>query len=58
VHVILDNYSTHKTPAIRRCLAKRPHFHVHFTLIYSSRINLVERWDVTVSPIRSSLHYS
>ncbi len=44
IHVILDNYSTHKTPLIRRWLAKRPRYHLHFTPTGSSWINLVERW--------------
>jgi transposase len=44
VHLILDNYSTHKAPTIRRWLAKRPRFHLHFTPTYASWINQVERW--------------
>jgi transposase len=44
VHLILDNYATHKTKSIQRWLAKRPRFHVHFTPTYSSWLNLVERW--------------
>ncbi len=44
VHLILDNYGTHKTPAVRRWLARHPRFHVHFTPTYSSWINLVESW--------------
>ena len=44
VHLILDNYSTHKTPSVRRWLARHPRFHVHFTPTYSSWINLVESW--------------
>jgi len=44
VHLILDNYSTHKTPVIRRWLARHPRFHLHFTPTYSSWINLVESW--------------
>jgi transposase len=44
VHLILDNYSTHKTPAVRRWLARRPRFHVHYTPTYASWINLVESW--------------
>jgi transposase len=44
VHLILDNSSTHKTPAIHRWLAKRPRYHLHFTPTSSSWINLVERW--------------
>ena len=44
VHIILDNYGTHKTPLIRNWFAKRPRFHVHFTPTYGSWLNLVERW--------------
>lgn len=60
VHLILDNYSTHKTPAIRRWLAKRPRFHVHFTPTYASWINLVERWFATLTEkqIRRGVHRS
>jgi len=49
VHLILDNYATHKTPAVQRWLAKRPRFHVHYTPTYSSWINLVERWFALLS---------
>jgi transposase len=44
VHLILDNYATHKTPMIHRWLARRPRFHLHFTPTSSSWLNLVERW--------------
>lgn len=44
VHIIMDNYSTHKTPLIRNWFTKRPRFHVHFTPTYGSWISLVERW--------------
>jgi transposase len=44
VHLILDNYGTHKTSMIRKWLLKRPRFHVHFTPTYGSWLNLVERW--------------
>ncbi len=43
VHLILDNYGTHKTALIRRWLLKRPRFHVHFTPTSASWLNLVER---------------
>jgi transposase len=49
VHLILDNYATHKTPAVQRWLARRPRFHVHYTPTYSSWINLVERWFALLS---------
>jgi len=44
VHIIMDNYSTHKTSLIRNWFAKRPRFHVHFTPTYGSWLSLVERW--------------
>ena len=44
IHLILDNASTHKTPLIKRWLAKRPRYHVHFTPTSSSWINMVERF--------------
>jgi transposase len=44
VHLILDNYGTHKTAIIRKWLVKRPRFHVHFTPTCGSWLNLVERW--------------
>jgi transposase len=44
VHLILDNYSTHKTAAVKRWLARHPRFHVHYTPTYTSWINLVESW--------------
>jgi transposase len=44
VHIILDNYGTHKTAVIRKWFAKRPRYHLHFTPTYGSWINLVERW--------------
>ena len=44
VHLILDNYGTHKTRSIQRWLLKRPRFHLHFTPTSSSWLNLVERW--------------
>src|SRR5674536_24878 len=44
VHVVVDNSSTHKTPAIHRWLLRHPRFTFHFTPTYSSWLNLVERW--------------
>lgn len=44
VHLILDNYATHKTPQVRRWLARHARFHVHYTPTYASWINLVESW--------------
>jgi len=60
VHLIVDNYSTHKTPLIRRWLAKRPRYHVHFTPTSASWLNLIERWfaDFTAKQIRRGVHRS
>ena len=60
VHLIMDNYGTHKTPLIRNWLAKRPRFHVHFTPTYGSWLNLVERWfaELTTKQIRRGAHRS
>lgn len=44
VHLVIDNYSTHKTPAIQRWLVANPRFHVHFTPTKGSWLNQVERW--------------
>jgi transposase len=44
VHLIMDNYATHKTSTVQRWLLKRPRFHVHFTPTSASWLNLVERW--------------
>ena len=53
VHLILDNYGTHKTHRIRRWLAKRPRFHLHFTPTSASWLNLVERWFAELTENRS-----
>jgi transposase len=60
VHLIMDNYGTHKTPLIRNWFAKRPRFHVHFTPTYGSWLNLVERWfaELTNKQIRRGVHRS
>ena len=60
VHLILDNYATHKTPRIHKWLAKRPRFHLHFTPTYSSWLNLVERWfaELTMKQLRRGVHRS
>ena len=44
VHLVIDNYATHKSPLIQSWLVKRPRFHVHFTPTYGSWMNMVERW--------------
>ena len=49
VHLILDNYATHKTAAIQRWLVKRPRVHLHYTPTSASWLNLVERWFATLT---------
>ncbi len=49
VHLIVDNYSTHKHAKVRAWLAKRPRYHLHFTPTYASWINQVERWFAIIS---------
>jgi transposase len=60
VHVVLDNASTHKTPAIKRWLAAHPRFVLHFTPTSSSWLNLVERWfgELTTKKLRRGTHRS
>jgi transposase len=60
VHLICDNYGTHKTPAIKAWLAGHPRFHMHFTPTGSSWINQVERWFgfLTDQMIRRGVHKS
>lgn len=60
VHVVLDNSSTHKTPAIKNWLLRHPRFHFHFTPTSSSWLNLVERWfaEVTRKLLQRSAHRS
>jgi transposase len=60
VHLILDNYATHKTPEIRRWLARHPRFHLHFTPTSSSWLNLVERFfaELTTRLLRRGVHRS
>ena len=60
VHVVLDNVSTHKTPAIQRWLQRHPRFTFHFTPTYSSWLNLVERWfaELTTKWIKRGTHRS
>jgi transposase len=60
VHVICDNSSTHKTPAIQRWLVAHRRFHLHFTPTYSSWLNLVERWfaELTSKWLRRGTHRS
>jgi transposase len=60
VHLICDNYQTHKTPTIRNWLQAHPRFHMHFTPTYSSWLNQVERFFgfVTEDLLRRSDHRS
>jgi len=60
VHIIMDNYSTHKTALIRNWFAKRPRFHVHYTPTYGSWLSLVERWfaELTMKQIRRGAYRS
>jgi transposase len=60
VHLVMDNYGTHKTALIKNWLLKRPRFHVHFTPTYGSWLNLVERWfaELTNKQLRRGVHRS
>lgn len=60
IHMILDNYATHKHDDVERWLSKHPRFHLHFTPTSSSWLNLVERWfrDLTDKAIRRGVFYS
>jgi transposase len=60
VHLILDNYGTHKTAQVRRWFARHPRFHVHFTPTSASWLNLVERWFATLTQkqIKRGVHRS
>ena len=60
VHLIVDNYATHKTALIRNWFAKRPRFHIHFTPTSASWLNLVERWFglLTEKQLRRGVHQS
>ncbi len=60
IHLVMDNYATHKTPAIRNWLARRPHWHIHFTPTSASWINQVERFfaDLTMRQLQRGVHRS
>ncbi|WP_049624030.1 IS630 family transposase, partial [Frateuria defendens] len=49
VHLIMDNYGTHKTEKVRAWFAKHPRYHVHFTPTSASWLNLVERFYGQIS---------
>ena len=58
IHVVMDNYATHKTAAVKAWLARRPHWHVHFTPTSASWINQVERWfaELTRKQLQRGVH--
>jgi len=60
VHLVIDNASTHKTPAVKKWLLAHPRFVVHFTPTSSSWLNLVERWfsELTTKKLRRATHHS
>ncbi|MGY2492949.1 IS630 family transposase [Cupriavidus sp. CP313] len=60
VHLVMDNYGTHKTPSVKAWFARHPRFHVHFTPTSASWINQVERWFATITEkyIRRGTHRS
>lgn len=60
IHIVMDNYATHKTPAVRKWLARRPRYHAHFTPTSASWINQVERWfaELTRKQIQRGVHRS
>jgi transposase len=60
VHIVLDNYATHKAPIIQAWLAKRPRYHLHFTPTHGSWLNQVERWFglLTQRQIKRGAHKS
>jgi transposase len=60
IHIVMDNYATHKTPAIREWFARRPRWHVHFTPTGASWLNMVERFfaEITERQIRRGVHTS
>ncbi|GGP58090.1 hypothetical protein GCM10010247_33540 [Streptomyces calvus] len=60
VHLILDNYVTHKTPAVKKWLLAHPRFHLHFTPTSASWLNLVERWfaELTQKKPKRGVHRS
>jgi transposase len=60
IHLVMDNYATHKAPKIKAWFAKRPRYHLHFTPTYASWLNQVERWFALLSErqIRRGVHRS
>lgn len=60
LHLIVDNYATHKHPQVKRWLARHPRFHIHFIPTSSSWLNVIERWfrDITCDRIRNGVFRS
>ena len=60
VHIVMDNYATHKTAPVKAWLARRAHWHVHFTPTSASWINQVERWfaELTRKQLQRGVHHS
>ena len=60
LHLIVDNYSTHKHPRVKNWLKRNPRFHVHFIPTSSSWLNLIERWfrEITDKRIRRGVFHS
>lgn len=60
VHLVMDNYGTHKTPLVKAWFARHPRFHVHFTPTSASWLNQIERWFATLTDkyIRRGTHRS
>ncbi len=60
IHIVMDNYATHKTAVVKNGLARRPHYHVPFTPTSASWINQVERWfaELTRKQICRGVHTS
>jgi transposase len=60
LHLVLDNYATHKAPKVKEWLIRHPRFHLHFTPTSASWLNLVERWfaELTNRKLRRSAHRS
>ncbi|MGH7866449.1 MAG: IS630 family transposase, partial [Candidatus Dormibacteraceae bacterium] len=60
IHLVLDNYGTHKHPEVKKWLGQRPRYHVHFTPTGSSWLNQIERWfgEITRKRIRRATFHS
>ena len=60
IHVVMDNYATHKTAPVKAWLARRAHWHIHFTPTSASWINQVERWfaELTRKQLQRGVHHS